>query len=156
MHSWPGRWKIRGLSLCCSVLIRFGSGSPVVVLQLCAGPWSGEVLCWFTFMSLWQQLDEGRWKQTSLVWFILYITVLHTHKDTFKHITSVAPEHILLPDQRGEEGQDTYPPITVLLAQHHQHLSLTEAQLIVVVSLAVIQRLHPPTLCATRLMNTGK
>lgn len=51
---------------------------------------------------------------------------------------------------------DTYPPIAVLLSQDHQHLPLREAQLVVVVGLAVIQRLDPPIRCASRLVDKIK
>ena len=52
------------------------------------------------------------------------------------------------------QDDDTYPPITVLLSQDHQHLSLREAQLVVVVGLAVVQRLNPPARRASRLVDT--
>lgn len=51
---------------------------------------------------------------------------------------------------------DTYPPITVLLSQHHQHLPLTEAQLIVVVGLAVVQRLDAAGRRTPRLRESQK
>lgn len=46
---------------------------------------------------------------------------------------------------------DTHPPIAVLLSQDHQYLSLGEAQLIVVVGLAVVQCLNPTGRRAARL-----
>lgn len=51
---------------------------------------------------------------------------------------------------------DTHPPIAVLPSQDHEHLPLGETQLVVVVGLAVVQRLHPAAGRAARLMGVSK
>lgn len=53
----------------------------------------------------------------------------------------------------GETWRDTYPPITVLLTQDHQDLALGEAQLIVMVGLAVVERFNSTSRRTSRLQD---
>lgn len=73
---------------------------------------------------------------------------MRSHCETFSN----PPAEALM---RGRVSDtDTYPPIIVLLSQDHQHLALRKAQLVMVVGLAVIQRLNPTTGCSSRLIDT--
>lgn len=50
-----------------------------------------------------------------------------------------------------DKQRDTHPPITVLLTQDNQYLPLCEAQLIMMVGLAVVQRFNPTGRRTSRL-----
>lgn len=73
---------------------------------------------------------------------------MRSHCETFSN----PPAEALMKGRVGDT--DTYPPIIVLLSQDHQHLALRKAQLVMVVGLAVIQRLNPTTGCSSRLIDT--
>lgn len=81
--------------------------------------------------------------------FILYLFIIKTNCDFF---VTLYIKIITIDSDFRESGEHercaTHPPIAVLLSQDHEYLSLREAQLIVVVGLAVVQCLNP-TGCRT-------
>lgn len=70
--------------------------------------------------------------------FTVRWTQTNSAEDNWGHVATGFPSPPVGAPIRAQ-NDDTYPPITVLLSQHHQHLPLREAQLIVVVGLAVVQ-----------------
>lgn len=76
-----------------------------------------------------------------------------------EHLSSVGPIRTAPSSSNAastnQRRGDTYPPVAVLLTHHHQHLTLREAQLIMVVRLAVVQRLSPPAGGSTGPLHTN-
>lgn len=79
--------------------------------------WSGFVLVWGQpssgFTSVRQRLDEWGRKQPSLVWFFLYVTMLHTQRDMF---TLMFTGHVV--KQRFEEWE----PLEWITAKFYLHI----------------------------------